>query len=77
MFLFLWPAVAAVFLIVVGAADIPSLNGTTDAVGLGLIAVGVIPMLWGRFRKRAPFYAERRQQFIADTTVREEPTSVF
>ncbi|MHB1682642.1 MAG: APC family permease [Bacilli bacterium] len=77
VFLFLWPAVAAVFLIVVGVSDIPSLNATTDAVGIGLIAIGVIPMLWGRFRNRAPFYSELRQHFISGEQVAEESTSAF
>lgn len=76
LFLFLWPTVAAVFLIVVGVSDIPSLNGTTDAVGLGLIAIGIIPMLWGRFKKRAAFYSERRQHFIPGAPAQEDPASV-
>ncbi len=63
IFLFLWPAVAAVFLLIVGVADIPSLGPVVDGVGLGLLAVGIIPMLWGHFVHRNAFYRGRRDVF--------------
>lgn len=62
-FLFLWPLVAAVFLLWVGIEEVPSLGGVTDAVGLGLLAVGLVPMLWGRYAKRVAFYREPREAF--------------
>jgi amino acid transporter len=64
VFLFLWPAVAAIFLIIVGAADVPSLGPVVDGVGLGLLAVGIIPMLWGHFARRNPFYVGRREVYL-------------
>ena len=66
IFLFLFPLIAAVFLLVVGISDLPTLDAVTLIVGIGLIAVGIIPMLWGQFVNRAPFYRERRQHFNPD-----------
>ncbi len=63
IFLFLWPLLAAVFLITVGWNDIPSLGPVVDWVGLGLLAVGVIPMLWGHLVRRTPFYFGRREAY--------------
>jgi amino acid transporter len=63
VFLGLWPAVAAVFLLVVGIADVPSLGLVTDLVGLGLLALGVLPLLWGRQVKRVAFYAQGREAY--------------
>ena len=54
--LFLWPLIAAIFLLVVGLADIPSLNLVTNFVGIGLIVVGIIPLLWGKYKNKAEFY---------------------
>ncbi len=61
--LFLWPGVAAVFLLIVGISDVPSLDITTDVVGIGLIVVGIIPLLWGRFKNHPSFYKEPRASF--------------
>ena len=63
IFLFLWPAIAAIFLVIVGVSDVPSLGPVVDGVGLGLLAVGVIPMLWGHFARRNPFYLGRREVY--------------
>lgn len=63
LLLLLWPLVAAVFLIIVGIADIPSLNVQTDALGIGLIVIGVLPMLWGHVVRRVQFYYEKREHF--------------
>ncbi len=65
IFLFLWPSIAAIFLLVVGVADIPSLGLVVDGVGLGLLAVGIIPMLWGHLALRNPFYQGRREAFTS------------
>jgi hypothetical protein len=65
IFLFLWPAIAAIFLVIVGVSDIPSLGPVVDGVGLGLLAVGVIPMLWGHLALRNSFYQGRREVFTS------------
>lgn len=59
--LFLFPLIAAVFLIIVGIADIPNLGPVADGVGIGLIAIGIIPMVWGRVRKQTDFYQQPRE----------------
>lgn len=63
IFLFLWPLIAAVFLITVGVFEIPSLGPVIDGVGIGLLAVGIIPMLWGHIVQRSPFYFGRREVY--------------
>jgi len=64
LLLFLWPLIAALFLIIVGVEDIPSLGIVTNSIGVGLIAVGIIPMLWARFVSRAPFFHIPREAYL-------------
>lgn len=59
--LFLFPLIAALFLIIVGVADIPSLGAVADGVGIGLIAIGIIPLVWGRVRGQTDFYQQPRE----------------
>jgi len=59
--LFLFPLIAALFLIIVGVADIPSLGAVADGVGIGLIAIGIIPLVWGRVRGQTNFYQQPRE----------------
>jgi amino acid transporter len=63
IFIFLWPLIAAVFLITVGIFEVPSLNIETNIVGIGLLAIGIVPMLWARMKKRVSFFYESRQHF--------------
>src|SRR5204863_9519976 len=51
LFLFLWPAGSALFLTFIALFSIPTFDLTTNIVGLGGIAVGVIP--WAMNRRRA------------------------
>lgn len=44
VFMGLWPFVGAVFMVVMFIKTIPTLNGTTLWVGLGAMALGLIPM---------------------------------
>ncbi|MDN4594505.1 APC family permease [Polycladomyces subterraneus] len=67
IFLFTLPLVAAIFLLTVGIADIPKLGITTDSIGIGLIAIGIIPLLWGRFKRRASFYYQPREVYTPGT----------
>jgi amino acid transporter len=50
LFLFLWPAGSALFLTFIALYSIPTFDLTTNIVGLGGIAVGVIP--WAMNRRR-------------------------
>jgi amino acid transporter len=67
--LFLWPLIAAIFLLVVGLADIPSLNLVTNFVGIGLIMVGIIPLLWGKYKNKSEFYYLPKEVYAASTVV--------
>jgi amino acid transporter len=50
LFLFLWPAGSALFLTFIALYSIPTFDLTTNIVGLGGIAVGIIP--WAMNRRR-------------------------
>jgi amino acid transporter len=57
MFIFagLWPLVGAVFMAVMFVETLPGLNATTKVVGLGALALGLIPMaiFWAR---KSPYF---------------------
>jgi amino acid transporter len=46
VFMGLWPFAGALFMIVMFIKEIPNLNGTTLVVGLGSMALGLIPMTY-------------------------------
>jgi amino acid transporter len=48
IFLLLWPACSAGFLWFIAAYSIPTFDLVTNFVGLGGIAIGVLPLLWNR-----------------------------
>jgi amino acid transporter len=50
VFIGLWPLFGAVFMFWVFVESLPELDGTTKAVGLGALALGLIPMGWYWFR---------------------------
>jgi amino acid transporter len=45
VFLFLWPVLSAIFLVFIALYSIPTFDLLTNMVGLGGIAVGIIPFL--------------------------------
>ncbi len=55
LFMGLWPLVGAIFMFVMFGESIPNLSPTADAVGLGALALGLIPMgyYWAR---RNPYF---------------------
>jgi amino acid transporter len=55
IFMGLWPLLGAVFMMVVFIKVIPSLNTTTKIVGLGSMALGLIPMTY-YWLKKAPYF---------------------
>jgi len=55
IFMGLWPLLGAVFMTVVFFKVIPGLNTTTKIVGLGSMAIGLIPMSWYWYKK-APYF---------------------
>lgn len=52
LFLFLWPATSASFLTFIAVYSIPTFDLTTNVVGLGGIAIGVVP--WALNKVRTP-----------------------
>ena len=52
VFLTLWPAGSAAFLFFIAAYSVPTFDLTTNIVGLGGIAIGVVPLLLNRRRVR-------------------------
>jgi amino acid transporter len=46
IFMGLWPLIGALFMAIMFFKTIPGLNGTTLAVGLGAMALGLIPMTY-------------------------------
>ena len=52
----LWPLLSALFLIVVGAYNIKTLDRQTTLLSLGTIAVGVLPLLYFRIKNKSAFY---------------------
>ena len=50
LFLILWPVISAAFLFFIAAYSVPTFDLTTNIVGLGGIAIGVIPLLLNRKR---------------------------
>lgn len=57
VFLFLWPLVGVVFCFAITIYSVPNFDLTTNLLGAGSIAIGVVPYLWGR--RTAPGPARR------------------
>jgi amino acid transporter len=59
----IWPVAAGGFLWAVAIYDIPQLGLVTDLVGLGTLAIGIIPLVFYRIRYRSPFYQASREKY--------------
>ena len=53
LLLCLWPLLSALFLIFIAIYSIPTFDLTTNIVGLGGIAIGIVPLLLNRWRSRS------------------------
>ena len=53
LFMFLWPAASASFLVFIAIYSIPTFDRVTNLVGLGGIAIGVVPMALNRLRRNS------------------------
>jgi amino acid transporter len=51
VFLFLWPAASAMFLVVIALYSIPTFDLATKVVGIGGIAIGVVPLMLNALRR--------------------------
>jgi amino acid transporter len=56
IFMGLWPLLGALFMMFVLIKDLPTLDGTTKLIGIGLMAVGLIPMSYYWFIKKSPYF---------------------
>ena len=56
VFMGLWPLLGALFMMFVLIKDLPTLDGTTKLIGIGLMAVGLIPMSYYWFIKKSPYF---------------------
>lgn len=52
LFLFLWPAASATFLVFIAIYSIPTFDLVTVLIGIGGIGIGVIPLMLNRMRGR-------------------------
>jgi amino acid transporter len=51
VFLFLWPAASALFLVFIALYSIPTFDLTTNIVGVGGIAIGIVPLMLNWLRR--------------------------
>ena len=56
LFMGLWPALGSGFMIFVLINQVPSLDPTAKLVGIGLMVLGLIPMSYYWFVKKAPYF---------------------
>ncbi|HLO34351.1 MAG TPA: APC family permease [Anaerolineales bacterium] len=66
-----WPIASAIFLLIVGVMQLPTLGITATLVTFGTIAAGILPMTFYRLKYKSTFYSSsleshRRQQDLAD-----------
>ncbi len=53
VFLFLWPAFSALFLVFIAVYSVPTFDLVTNIVGVGGIVIGIIPFALNKMRQRA------------------------
>lgn len=67
----LWPVLSAMFLWIIAIYDIPLMGWQTDSIGLGTLALGIIPLLYYRFKLKSAFYITGREASTNRTMVPE------
>lgn len=58
----LWPVCSSLFLWTIAIYDIPQLGWRTDLIGLGTLFIGVIPLVYYRFKLKSLFYLSGREK---------------
>jgi amino acid permease len=61
----LWPLIGALFMVYLFVKSIPNLNSTTLAVGLGAMALGLIPMSYYWYKKNPYFEMPSKEDRLA------------
>jgi amino acid transporter len=65
VFMGLWPLIGALFMVYLFVKSIPNLNSTTLAVGLGAMALGLIPMSYYWYKKNPYFEMPSKEDRLA------------
>jgi hypothetical protein len=65
IFIGIWPLVGAAFMFWIFVEALPTLDTTTKVVGIGALALGLIPMIW-YWLKGAAYYRTRPLETFAD-----------
>ena len=66
VFIGLWPLLGGVFMIWVFIQALPTLDTETKVIGLGALALGLIPLVWF-WRKGSSYYRTERLEVSLDT----------
>jgi amino acid transporter len=77
IFMGLWPLAGALFMIVMFIKEIPNLNGTTLVVGLGSMALGLIPMTYYWLKGNNYFNMPTKLERVARVEEIEEIEELF
>jgi amino acid transporter len=64
--LFAWPLIGVVFCFAIALYSVPTFDLTTNIVGAGSIAAGVVPYLWSRLARPAAFRPAESPVQVAD-----------
>ena len=58
----IWPGLSAIFLLYLGARQVPDLGGEVAGLTVGALALGVVPMIYFRLRYKSGFYSDGLEQ---------------
>jgi amino acid transporter len=59
----LWPVASAIFLLILGVMQLPTLGWGVSLLTVGAIAIGCLPMAYYRFKYRSGFYLQRSEYY--------------
>ena len=80
VFIGIWPAAGAAFMAWVFYESLPTLNGATKAIGLGALAIGLIPLAWYWYKGSSYYRSERldaaRAEELSEAYAQEEAVPV-
>ena len=74
IFIGLWPAIGAIFMIVIFGFSIPSLDPIVIAIGIGTLALGIVPIVI--YWKKGAAYFKRRPLELPDELDAKAPENI-
>ncbi|HEV7184676.1 MAG TPA: APC family permease [Leifsonia sp.] len=74
IFIGLWPALGAAFMVWIFFVSIPSLDPVVDVIGLGALALGIVPLVL--FWKKGRAYFQRRPLELPDELDEKAPENI-